>query len=81
MSKHQILERWRIGLNEKKNKYRKEYEGIIKSAEVSTMTAERLRKILNRFGYTSLVVQHPRLLTDKECKKIVDVFYVKKTKR
>jgi len=64
-----------------KNKYRKEYEGIIKSAEVSTMTAERLRKILNRFGFTSMVVQYPTLLSDKECKKIVNAFYVRKAKR
>jgi len=64
-----------------KSKYRKEYEMIVKNAEISTITAERLRKILHRFGFTTMVVEHPILLSDEECKKIVNAFYVRKPKK
>jgi hypothetical protein len=57
--------------------YRKEYHEIIQSASYSTITAERLTAVLLKLGYTSVVVQCPSLLTDAECKRIVDAYEVR----
>lgn len=54
-----------------KRDYRKEFDDYIHSAGVSTITAERLKKALDKFGYTSIVLEHPSLLTDEEIRNII----------